>query len=275
MCAQLVQSAKDKKIQKLLAKVQTMDLGTSSFWKPDAGRSTIRILPPIGTMEYFFAEVGQHYLGNTYFYCPTHCNGGDAVKFPCPICELNEALYAAGEKEAASEFRVGRKWYMNIVERGPGADGKPHIFAAGQSIMQVVISLIGDDDYGDISDPQDGWDIKLDKVGEGKETKYSALPAAKSSPLGTPDSIKESLALAKDISAYVAERLMSYDDLAKKSGVDVYIEGSGEESVEDDLTAEVEEEEGLVEEEEEEVKPTQPLKASTLIASRLKLRSSK
>lgn len=271
--------AKGKRdISKLLAKVQTMDLSQSTFWKVPEGRSTFRILPPTGTMEFFFVEVGQHYVGDSYYYCPVLCNEGNAKQYPCPICEVNEALYAAGEKEAAADFRVGRKWMMNIIERPatPGGEqGKPVMFVAGQSVMQTIISLVGDEDYGDITDPDIGWDIKIEKAGKGKETKYSVRPAAKSTPISVDREIAtQIMAQAKDIAAYVAERLLDYTQLAKKSGVDVYLDMG---DAEEDSGLALEEEDDdveLVEEElaEEDLAQAKKVTASALIKTRLAAR---
>ena len=262
------QGTKADMLKRLQQKVQQIDLGGGAFWKPQVGRSTIRIIPAVGTMEFFFKEVGQHYIGNTYYYCPTVCNDGDSKRFPCPICEVNEALYAAGEKEAAAQFRVGRRFYMNIIERPapPAKDAdRVQIFAAPQSVMQVIISLVGDPDYGDISDPGIGFDLKIDRTGEGKESKYATLPGAKPCALSTSEELLEALlSSAKDLNTYVGEKIMSYDDLAIKSGVSVYIDGY-EDKVEDEEEVELEEEDEddeveLEEEDEEaEVKPSQVL----------------
>ena len=52
-----------KKLDALRKKLKDTDLGGSrGFWAPQQGMNVIRILPEVGDMEYFFQEVGRHYL---------------------------------------------------------------------------------------------------------------------------------------------------------------------------------------------------------------------
>lgn len=209
------------RLKKLLDKVNSLNLGGGGWWRPPVGVSTIRILPAIGTMEYFFMEVGQHYIvdGSKPFYCPSICSEGVEK---CPICEVNEALYRAGEKDAASKFRATRAFFMNVIDRSNPGQGVQR-YAPGTTVFQAIASMISDPDYGDISDEADGYDIKIERVGEGREnTKYQVRPVKRPTPLGTDEQIEEWMSNAEDLKAYVDEQLMSYAELAEKSGVDVY-----------------------------------------------------
>lgn len=206
--------------KKLLEKVNSLNLGGGGWWKAPVGISVIRILPPVGTMDYFFLEVGQHYIGDskTPFYCPAICTEGE---MRCPICDVNEELYKAGEKEAASQFRAGRSFFMNIIDRAH-PDGVLK-WAPGTTIFGYITSAITDPDYGDVTDADEGYDFKLERVGTGREdTKYQGRPVKRSTPLGTPEQIAEWLNTAEDLKAWVMNQLLSYDELANKSGVDVY-----------------------------------------------------
>lgn len=216
------------KLKKLLDKVNSLNIGGGGWWRPQVGTSTIRILPGVGTMDYFFCEVGQHYVtdGGKPFYCPAICSEGD---LPCPICEVNEELFRAGEKEAAGKFRAGRSFFMNIIDRADPGKGVQK-FAPGITIFQAIISLIQDPDYGDVSDVDSGYDIKIERVGEGREnTKYQTRAVKRSTPLGTEDQVDEWMKSADDLKKFVMGELLSYDDLAKKSGVDVYFSETDEE----------------------------------------------
>lgn len=207
--------------KKLLDKIGSLNLGGGGWWKAPQGTSTIRILPPVGAMDYFFVEIGQHYIddkGKPY-YCPNICSEG---QLKCPICEVNEALYQAGEKDAAAKFRAGRSFLMNVIDRAHPDQGVL-LYAPGTTIFGFVTSAIQDPDYGDITDPDEGYDFKLERTGEGKEgTKYQGRPVKRATPLGTPEQMDEWMAAAKDLRAYVDEQLMDYEELAKASGVDVF-----------------------------------------------------
>lgn len=221
------------KYKKLLEKVNSLNLGGGGWFKPPQGTSVIRVLPPVGTMDYFFVEVGQHYMDDSKakpFYCPAICSEG---QLPCPICEVNEELYKAGEKDAAAKFRAGRSFLMNVVDRAHTDQGVL-LYGPGTTIFGFMTSAIQDPDYGDITDANEGYDFKLERTGEGKEgTKYSGRPVKRSTPLGTPEQMDEWLSAAKDLRTYVDEQLLPYDELAKKSGVDVFFAETDEEEEEE------------------------------------------
>lgn len=209
--------------KELLDKVQGMDLGGGGFWKPKVGRSVIRILPPVGDMEFFFAEVGRHYEQRQY--CPTITTDGEE---DCPICELNEKLYQAGEKDAAATFRVSRAFWMNIIDRG-SEDTGPQIYTPGVRVFQNLVSLIGDADFGDITDEEDGFDIKIDRVGQGIETEYTVMPMRNPSVLGDEDQMEEWFEEAEDLSERVASQLLDWDKLIEKAGLQAYYAEDGDE----------------------------------------------
>ena len=208
--------------KKLLDRVESLDLGRGGFWRPSEGRSTIRILPPVGTMDFFFKEVGVHRLGNQRFYCPAICTDGED---PCPICEVNEELWQSGEKETASRFRVQRRFWMNVVVRGKEPLG-PQMYTPGITVFGSVVSLIKDPDYGDVTDEEDGFDIKIDRTGTDITTTYQTRAARNPSPLSDDeDEMEEWLTGATDIEEFVSNKLLDYDDLAEKAGVDVFLDG--------------------------------------------------
>lgn len=210
------------KYKALLEKIGSMNLGGGGWWKPPQGTSTIRILPPVGGMDFFFVEVGQHYIGdnNKPFYCPAICTSGESK---CPICDVNEELYRAGEKDAAAKFRATRSFFMNIIDRAHPDQGVLK-YAPGTTLFGHMTSAIMDPDYGDITDAEEGYDFKVERTGEGKDTKYQGRPVKRSTPLGTDEQMAEWLEAAEDLSTYIADQitLLSYEDLAKKSGVDVF-----------------------------------------------------
>ncbi len=219
------------RLRRLMEKVQSIDLGGGGFWKPPVGRTTIRILPEAGGMDYFFVEVGSHYLGGKPHKCPKICTDGAEE---CPICDVNEALFQAGDKEAAKDFRASRSFWMNIVVRGKEENG-PAIFTPGVLIFQNLVSLIADPDYGDITDIEEGFDIKIDREGEGRQTKYQVRAARNPSPLSDDeDDAEEWLEAAKDLQEFVSSQVLDYDALAKVAGVEVYLEEGVESITEDD-----------------------------------------
>lgn len=217
------------RLKRLLDKVNSLNIGGGGWWRAPVGTSTIRVLPPVGTMEFFFVEVGQHYIGDSKdgLYCPNVCAGQ-----PCPICEVQDELYKAGDKDTAAKFRVGRSFFINLIDRAHPDQGVLK-YQCGTTIFTQLVAYINDPDYGDISDPDAGYDVKVERTGEGKnDTRYQARAVRRDTPLGEPDQAEQWLNDASDLQEYVNSRMLSYEDLAKKSGVDVYFAEDGAEEEE-------------------------------------------
>ena len=231
--------------KRLLEKVRSIDMGSRTFWSPREGRSVVRILPPVGDMQFFFKEVGRHYIGGKSYVCPLISTDGQN---DCPACEVNEELYQAGEKEAAAKFRAQRKFYMNVIVRGEESAG-PRVFTPGITIFGAIVALISDPDYGDITDIDGGTDVVINRKGTGLETEYQVMARRNASVLGTDEQVEEWLKSAEDLEAFVMGKLLSYEDMANATGAAAYLDmGREEEEFEDE--EEFEEEEAFEEEEE-------------------------
>lgn len=216
--------------KKLLERLGQVEMGGSDFWKPPQGVSTIRILPPVGEMgDVFFVEVGQHYYEENAapLYCPQIGGVGD-----CPLCQLNDALYRSGQKEAAKKFRPGRAFFMNIIDRKHPENGV-QIWAPGTTVLGQLSSIISDPDYGDISDLEAGFDIKVERTGEDRQTKYQVRPARNPTPLSAnQEDVDTWLQDATDLQDYVSGKFVSFEDMVKRAGLEDYFEGMADEKEE-------------------------------------------
>ncbi len=233
-------------LERLKKKVNALGLG-GSFWKPPQGTTVIRVLPPVGDMDYFFQEAGRHYEQKVS--CASVSTDGDKE---CPVCEVYNLLVASGESKSASDFKPGRTFHMNIIVRKE-EDAGPKTWTPGPMAFQAVMDIINDPDYGLIYCPYEGMDISLKKEGEGFETKYSALPRRKESAAGTDDQLSEWLGeevdedlilwsggKAKDLLEAVTSGILSYDDCLEKSGVGPYLIEDYEDEPEEDYEDEPE-----------------------------------
>ena len=190
------------KLQALREKLATTDMGTSSgFMRLDEGLNQVRILPEVGDMGFFFQAVGTHRFDDgTTVYCPKFTSEGD---LDCPICELVDELYQAGDKASralAGKLRVRRKFWMNVIDRANESRG-PLILTAGVTIFSPIAALVNDPEYGFIYDVEDGTDVKIRREGTGLDTTYDVIAARKESPLSDDDELVEDwLASARDLS---------------------------------------------------------------------------
>lgn len=195
------QPTRQEKLQKLYEKLQTIDIGSGhGFLSLKDGKNSVRILPGVGEMEYFFQEVGRHNMppdGKKYIYCPDFTTNGER---PCPICEAVDTLQKSGDpasKALADKLRVKKTFWMNAINRADPSAG-PKIFTPGPMIFKTIMSIVQDPDYGDITDPDEGIDLSITKTGSGMDTKYDTFPK-RVSPLGTDEEIQDWLEKAQDL----------------------------------------------------------------------------
>lgn len=220
---------KNSAYDNILKKLNNVNLavGNVNYWTPPDGRSEIRILPPVGKMDAgeFFVIVGRHFQQKQY--CPSMTlASGDA----CPICEVNQILYSSGDIEEAKKFRASRAFWINIIVRGQENKG-PQVYTPGVTVFSNIVAIIKDPDYGDITDLESGFDIKIDRKGKGMETEYSVYPAREPTPLAVDkhgDADYETIAKwvedAPDIKTEITGKLLPYDELVEKAGLTAFFD---------------------------------------------------
>lgn len=185
-------------------KLKNTDLGGGGggFISLKDGSNTVRILPEVGKMEVFYQTVGYHVLpgSDKRIYCPDFTTQGEKQ---CPICELVKKLYRGGgeaNKKLAGEIRVQKKYWMNVINRKDETP-TPLILTAGPQIFNPIAAAVGDEDYGDIYDPEHGIDIVIKRSGEGMQTKYEVLFKRNASQvIEDLDGLDDLLDQAKDLS---------------------------------------------------------------------------
>jgi hypothetical protein len=189
-----VQLTMEQKLEALRQRVSEVDVGggDNRFWTIPNGRSCLRLLPPVGTMEFPFTLVGRHFSlpGKKSAICPLFTSEGAEN---CPICEVVETLKTgiAAEKTLADNIKLQKRYWMNIVVRSNNpqdlveiAEG-PVILQAGPMIFQQIVALFEHPEYGMIHDVEKGVgiDIMLDRSGQGMDTKYTVTTRRKETPL--------------------------------------------------------------------------------------------
>ena len=134
----------------------------STMWKPQAGAQHIRILPTADGDP--FREFHFHYnVGkNPGIYCNKRNDGGE-----CPICDFASKLWREGTetddqnlKNEAKKLFARKRYYSPVLVRGNESQGVK-IWAYGKTAYETLLGYVLDPDYGDITDPQTGTDIKL------------------------------------------------------------------------------------------------------------------
>jgi len=246
-------------LEKLRERLSHVDTGAGTgFFGPKEGRNVIRILPPVGKMEYFFQTVGRHYMppdNKKAIYCPSFTSDRE---LPCPICELSDQLRQAGDKKMSDELRVRRQFWMNVINRD-SSNPEPLIYTPGVIVFGELSSLISDPDYGDITDVLNGYDIIIEKSGTGRDTEYHVKARPKTTPLTEDeDELENILSKARDLTyTEVSDDpdeddelskghklyLLPYDRIVRENDLEELEEGGEEESEEEEEESEEEEEE--------------------------------
>lgn len=176
-----------KAVQRLMKGLTKSD----KFINLQNGENIIRILPSELDNGSFYFEKVQHFgfadsEGNRAYPCLIAL-GQDY----CPVChaiDMNEAEDDDDVQEALDSLKPRTQYMCNAIDR---SEGKPvvKILNLSVGVLKDLAGFLSDPDYGDITDPDEGFDIKIEKV-PGKrpiDTRYKVRARPKASPIGMDD----------------------------------------------------------------------------------------
>ena len=201
-------------IRKRLGQLQTTNNRTSSLWKPQPGKTQIRIVPYELNKDNPFIELFFHYnLNNRSYLSP--------ISFgrPDPIEEFAQKLRASGNKE---DYQLSRKLeakmrtFAPVIVRGEEKQGVK-FWGFGKTVYQELLSIIADPDYGDITDPVNGRDVVVEFL-SAEETgasfpKTNIRVKPNQTPVSDDPELLELVKKQQDIRDIYQEQ--SYDDLTE------------------------------------------------------------
>jgi hypothetical protein len=165
--------------------------GGASFWSPKDGRNVIRILPAKEGQEFYSEAKVRYNVGpnNKMVTVPL-----DSNKDNCPIHAFVDALYKtkdADDEKLAKRMKASNRYYFNVIDRsieeGKEGYGEVLVFGCGTTIFTDILGIIVDPDYGDITDPEEGYDIIITKSGKKLDTEYKTNARPKQTPIGIAD----------------------------------------------------------------------------------------
>jgi len=161
------------------------EVGKGLFAIPKEGKNTYRIVP---WKAVFFFKAILHYGfkragGTREMAYPCLLMFG---KKSCPICDYHEELGKSGsenKQKLATRIRPTTKYYVNILDRDRTSEGIK-VYGFSNKMMRTLKGYLEDEDYGDITDPEEGRDIIITREGTSfTNTSYDLRVRAKSSPL--------------------------------------------------------------------------------------------
>jgi hypothetical protein len=151
-----------EKLKARLAGTQSQGQKSDVWWKPQFGEQTLRLLPTKDGdpfKDYWFHyNMGKH----SGFLCPKKNFDED-----CPVCDFASQLWHGGnesDKELAKTLFARQRFFAIVVEREDNNKLKtttPKIWGHSKTVYETLINHCLDPDYGDITDIDQGNDVKV------------------------------------------------------------------------------------------------------------------
>jgi hypothetical protein len=186
---------------------------TKVFWKPQVGNYTIRIVPSKFNKQNPFREVYFHY-GFAKGPVLALNNFGEAD----PIMEFAAKLRQSKDRDnwaLAKKLDPKMRVFVPVIVRGEEHLGV-RLWEFGKEVYKSLLGFAADEDYGDFTDIQDGFDFKIDavqaEVAGRKVVSCTLRPRPKSSPISEDaDQINKWLEEQPDI--MTINRKREYNDI--------------------------------------------------------------
>jgi hypothetical protein len=140
---------------------QLQNTQTNAFWKPQPGKSQIRIVPYKFDKNNPFSELFFHYslVPNKTVLSPL------SFGRPDPVQQFADKLKGSGNKDEwiqGKRIEPKMRTFVPVIVRGEESEGVK-FWGFGKTVYQELLSIIADPDYGDISDSTTGRDIVVER----------------------------------------------------------------------------------------------------------------
>ena len=131
---------------------------SSSFWRPQDGDQTVRIVPTAAGDP--FKEFWFHYnLGKNAGFLSPYRNFGEAD----PLNDFVRSLFNEQTEEAtkmAKSLMARQRFFSPVIVRGEESKGV-RIWGYGKTVYEQLLNLVLNPEYGDITDPETGTDLTI------------------------------------------------------------------------------------------------------------------
>jgi len=148
-------------IKNRLSSLQATSSTKDNFWKPQPGKTQIRIVPYKYNKENPFVELFFHYsLGGNKTYLSPASHGR-----PDPVEEFANKLKSTGNKDEwiqGKRLEPKMRTFAPVIVRGEEHEGVKW-WGFGKTVYQELLGVIADPDYGDITDPTNGRDVMIER----------------------------------------------------------------------------------------------------------------
>ena len=148
-------------IKSRLNQLQNTSSTANAFWKPQPGKSQIRITPYNENKDNPFVELFFHYslVPKKTVLSPL------SFGRPDPVQQFADKLKASGDKDEwiqGKRIEPKMRTFAPVIVRGEESEGVKW-WGFGKTVYQELLAIIADPDYGDISDVMTGRDIVVER----------------------------------------------------------------------------------------------------------------
>lgn len=215
-----------KKLDSLTSDNEKKDY-SKIFWKPDFGKSTVRIVPSHFTPEFPFKEIKFHYnIGKYPMVALSNFGKQD------PIEEFVAELKKTSDKDnwsLAGKLSPKTRIFAPVVVRGEEDKGV-RLWGFGVTIYKALLSLAEDEDIGDFTDIMNGWDLVVEKTKGNPYPETSVRIKPKQTPLSEDTDLVEKWQKEQP-NPDEAHRVYDYDFIKRQ--LQSYLEPGSETTEED------------------------------------------
>lgn len=167
-------------------KVNSLKSGSKPI-TPKDGSNYYIVLPgwDENARENFFHDYGAHYANVDNGFSSVVC-GYATFKQPCPVCDAIFRLqHEAGDNEEAKQtiqrLRAQQQFLLNVIDAGNMKNGQEpqiDILRVSKTTFDAILSVI--DEWAEqVFDENNPIAIRIDRAGQGFNTKYTVTPSNK------------------------------------------------------------------------------------------------
>ena len=140
---------------------QLQNTASTNFWKPQPGKSQVRIVSYTHDKNNPFSELFFHYslVPNKTVLSPL------SFGRPDPVQQFADKLKSSGNKDEwiqGKRLEPKMRTFAPVIVRGKESEGVK-FWGFGKTVYQELLGVIADPDYGDITDATNGRDIGIER----------------------------------------------------------------------------------------------------------------
>lgn len=166
-------------------KISDKKAGSVRTHKPAIGSNTYRLLPGFdpNNRNQCWQDFGMHWIKKEIGGKPVavHLCEAKTHEEACDICAaIGQAMASSQNDEQVAllkEANSSQRYLLNALHLNGESPNEPIVLEVGTMVFEAIAEIIGE--YGEITDLEEGTNIKIKRDGTGIDTSYTVTTAAK------------------------------------------------------------------------------------------------